>query len=193
MGSLSDNSRKCDRAEQPYAVEAVPATVIGLRDSHLDVPGNSTKIANHLELWTVTFMADGNSTLAAIHAKSTCYLKQAAMNRSYIDVRVPACRLAFAGAWVWLSLILISCDPDTKHEIETVMSPAAGVVSDHSGSPDTSLVDEQPDYGFRVKFTLKNVGRKGLISVTIRLSTSEGEWTRSQKLLFSEGEAMVLT
>lgn len=94
---------------------------------------------------------------------------------------------------LWGVLLLLACDPDTKREIEAAMSRAAGTVSDLSASEETALVNGEPDYGVKVKFTLLNVSEAGLITITTRLSTSEGEWSRSQKLSFSAGESKLLT
>ena len=41
---------------------------------------------------------------------------------------------------------------------------------------------EGPDAGYLVTFPIRNTGQDGLISLTVRLSTSEGTFTREQQL-----------
>jgi hypothetical protein len=92
-----------------------------------------------------------------------------------------------------LLLGLISCDPDTQRQVEAAASKAAGVVSNITVDPDAGIVDGEPDAGFLVKYTVANTGEQGLITLTTRLSTSEGEWSRQQRLSFAAGETMTVS
>lgn len=65
------------------------------------------------------------------------------------------------------------------------------IVVHHMG--DVALIDGAPDAGVRVKATIKNDGKEGTLRVKVRLSSSEGEWTREQKLHFGSGESKDLT
>ena len=98
--------------------------------------------------------------------------------------------LGLAGA---VLIGLPACDPDTQRKVEAVTSKAGGVASDLTVKGDTGVVDGQPDFGYKVKFTVTNAGEGGLITVTTRLSTSEGEWSRQQKLSFDAGQVMTLS
>ncbi len=84
-----------------------------------------------------------------------------------------------------LSLALSQCRP--------TFSNAKGRVSDVKCEPFMGVIDEKPDAGINVKVTLTNVGEAGFIEVTPELSTSEGEWSRSQTLRFRKGETQTLT
>ena len=57
---------------------------------------------------------------------------------------------------------------------------------------DTGVIEGVPDFGVRVKTTVKNVGKDGFIRVKAKLSSSEGEWEREQTLHFYAGESRVL-
>lgn len=54
---------------------------------------------------------------------------------------------------------------------------------------DVGLINGEPDAGVRVKTTIRNEGKEGFLRVKARLSSSEGEWTREQKLHFDSGES----
>ena len=58
---------------------------------------------------------------------------------------------------------------------------------------DTGMIDGEVDYGVRVKTRVKNAGQEGFIKIQANLSTSEGEWTREQKLHFDAGQSRELT
>ncbi len=72
-------------------------------------------------------------------------------------------------------------------------SEAKGEFSNLKSKSDVRLVNDSLDYGIDVSFTVKNVGKKGTITITPRLSCSEGEWTREQTLTFDEGESKTFT
>jgi len=72
-------------------------------------------------------------------------------------------------------------------------SEASGAISDLTLKGDTGVIDGEPDYGINVKFTVTNNGEDGILTLTTRLSTSEGEWSRQQKLSFSAGQSMTLS
>ena len=55
------------------------------------------------------------------------------------------------------------------------------------------VMRNEPDAGVNLSFRIKNVGKSGVIKITPRLSTSEGEWTREQTLKFDAGESKHLT
>ena len=57
---------------------------------------------------------------------------------------------------------------------------------------DVGLIDGVPDAGVRVQTTIKNEGKEGFLHVKARLSSSEGEWSREQKLHFISGESKEL-
>ncbi len=78
--------------------------------------------------------------------------------------------LAYAGGW----------DPGNE---------AVGHIVEVYQLADVGLINGQPDAGVRVKTIIKNEGKEGFLRVKARLSSSEGEWTREQKLHFSSGES----
>ncbi|MET0622170.1 MAG: hypothetical protein ABW250_04225 [Pyrinomonadaceae bacterium] len=55
------------------------------------------------------------------------------------------------------------------------------------------VINNEPDAGIDVKVTVTNVGEAGYIKIRPELSTSEGEWSRSQNLRFNKGESKSLT
>lgn len=62
-------------------------------------------------------------------------------------------------------------------------------VCEHS----VGIVDGKTDYGVKVSVEVKNVGRGGYLNIMSELSTSEGEWNRTQDLYFKSGESRTLT
>ncbi len=73
------------------------------------------------------------------------------------------------------------------------LSPAKGQYSNLRCEPSVGIIKDEPDFGIDVKVTVKNTGKEGEIKVFATLSTSEGEWSREQKLIFNEGESRNLT
>lgn len=78
--------------------------------------------------------------------------------------------LAYVGGW----------DPGTE---------AVGQIVEVHQIADVGLINGEPDAGVRVKTTIKNEGKEGFLRVKARLSSSEGEWSREQKLHFDSGES----
>jgi hypothetical protein len=76
---------------------------------------------------------------------------------------------------------------------KTLTSKAKGKASNIGCKADIGLVKGELDAGVRISVTVKNVGQAGFINIKPELSTSEGEWTRSQDLHFDAGESMTLT
>lgn len=82
-------------------------------------------------------------------------------------------------------LLILGCDK--------FGNAAKGKVIEQECLPSTGLINEELDYGVEAKLKLKNVGKLGDITITPSISTSEGEWQRSQKLTLQEGETKTLT
>ncbi len=76
---------------------------------------------------------------------------------------------------------------------KTLMSKAKGKASDLNCKADVGLVKGELDAGIKLTLTVKNTGEAGYINIKPELSTSEGEWSRSQDLQFDAGETMNLT
>ena len=74
-----------------------------------------------------------------------------------------------------------------------IFSNAKGKTSDIKCEPFMGVINNEPDAGINLKVTVTNVGEAGFITVSPELSTSEGEWTRSQTLQFRKGESQTLT
>ena len=56
--------------------------------------------------------------------------------------------------------------------------------------PDTFLVNGDADFGYWVKATLTNAGPNGDVSIQATLTTSEGEWWRSQRMFLRQDQPM---
>ena len=91
-----------------------------------------------------------------------------------------------------LIFFLPACSPDDKREIAVILSDAEGVVSNLRASDDTRIVNGEPDYGWNIQFTVKNVGKSGMIKVSPWISCSDGEWQKSQKFAFLKREKAVI-
>jgi len=85
-----------------------------------------------------------------------------------------------------LSMFLIGCP-------RGLTSRAKGQASNLRCEHDIGFVKGEPDAGITVSVTVKNVGEAGFITIRPELSTSEGEWNRSQDLQFNAGETKTLT
>lgn len=92
-----------------------------------------------------------------------------------------------------LCLGLTGCDAETQRALEAAFSTADGAVSNLAAAEDARVINGEFDYGFNITFTVRNVGDSGIITVSPWLSSSEGEWSRVQKLNFRAGESMNLT
>jgi hypothetical protein len=75
----------------------------------------------------------------------------------------------------------------------TGCSDARGRVVKTNADYDVRLVNGELDYGLNVTVTVKNVGEPGSLRITPRVSTSEGEWDRTQNLHFDAGETKELS
>src|SRR5690606_24888202 len=53
---------------------------------------------------------------------------------------------------------------------------------------DVFLVNGEMDAGYTVSVTVKNVGKEGKVALVANLSTSEGDFHRSQELQLPEGD-----
>jgi hypothetical protein len=72
-------------------------------------------------------------------------------------------------------------------------SPARGKLVQANAKHDLILTSEGPDYGVTVTATIKNVGKAGSLAISPEISTSEGEWDRTQHLHFAANETKTLT
>jgi hypothetical protein len=84
-----------------------------------------------------------------------------------------------------LIVLLLGC--------RALTSKAKGKASNLGCESDVGLVNGEPDAGVTVSVTVKNVGEAGFITIRPEISTSEGEWNRSQDLHFDAGETQNLT
>ncbi len=76
---------------------------------------------------------------------------------------------------------------------EPVASKASCEVSRVTTDADVGMYNNEPDAGYNVSFTLANNGETGDIRVLVRLSTSEGEWSRTQNLSLDGGTSRRLS
>lgn len=72
-------------------------------------------------------------------------------------------------------------------------SKAKGKLIASGCEPSAGFINGEPDYGVEAKLKIKNVGQSGKITISPAISTSEGEWKRTQTLIFDEGEEKTLT
>jgi len=68
-----------------------------------------------------------------------------------------------------------------------------GVVSNIARQEHPAFIAGDMDWGSEVSFDLRNIGEGGLIHILVVLSSSEGEWSRSQDLQLEPGEFRHLT
>lgn len=83
------------------------------------------------------------------------------------------------------AVLLAGCD--------AMGSKAAGVLQNGSCNGDVGIINDQFDAGVSYSFDLINRGETGPLQITVKLSTSEGEWSREQTLEFAPGERRRLT
>ncbi|SRR5258706_13783713 len=76
---------------------------------------------------------------------------------------------------------------------ESMLSRAKGEVSGLKISPDVGIINDKPDAGYKVEFTLTNRGDAGVLAIRPWLSCSEGNYTRSQDMQFNAGESKRLS
>ncbi len=72
-------------------------------------------------------------------------------------------------------------------------SKAKGKASEPACQKQVGFVKGELDAGYDVIVTIRNVGQPGFIHIRPELSTSEGEWSRSQDVHFDAGESQTLT
>src|ERR1700682_3652905 len=85
--------------------------------------------------------------------------------------------LNFLMAVTILLILVLGCNKGT-------FSKAQGKASNLVCKGDVGIVKGQPDAGVTVTVTVKNVREAGFINIKPQLSTSEGEWSRSQDVHF---------
>ncbi len=73
------------------------------------------------------------------------------------------------------------------------LSDAKGEVSNLRKKEEVKLMNNEPDYGYTVSVTVKNVGKAGVIEIKPWLTSSEGEWNRARTMEFTAGESKDLT
>lgn len=89
-------------------------------------------------------------------------------------------------------LSLTSCDELAK-VVEAAGSKAPPAVLTHGLKSDAWLVNKEFDWGYQVALQLKNNGETGAVITNVTLSTSEGEWTRTQTVVMTAGETKDLS
>jgi hypothetical protein len=88
-----------------------------------------------------------------------------------------------------LLLWQVSC---SQGDLDALTSEARGVYSNLRAKEDSVLVNGSFDYSIVVYFTVKNIGKDGVITVSPWLASSEGEWSRNQRIRFEAGESKSL-
>lgn len=68
-----------------------------------------------------------------------------------------------------------------------------GVVTNITHQEHPELINGQFDWGSEVAFDLANQSERGTVHITVTLSTSEGQWSRTQDLLLEKGQTVHLT
>ena len=68
-----------------------------------------------------------------------------------------------------------------------------GVASNVTHQEHPQLINGEFDWGSEVAFDFTNTSARGTIHITVTLSSSEGQWNRSQDLLFEKNQTMHLT
>ena len=87
-------------------------------------------------------------------------------------------KCAFALIGLLSAPLLAGCEPRPR-----------GDVSDITRQEHPALIGDGLDWGSEVGFVLTNGGGRGMIHVTVTLSSSEGQWNRSQDLLLEAGQS----
>lgn len=72
---------------------------------------------------------------------------------------------------------------------ETLTSEAIGDLSHLKVEPSTDIINGEFDAGYLITFVVTNRGKTGPIKIRPSLSSSEGEWSRSQTINFNRGES----
>jgi hypothetical protein len=71
---------------------------------------------------------------------------------------------------------------------QCIGSGAKGRIISSACSPTVGIIDNQPDAGINVEMSVRNEGKAGIIKIQATLSSSEGNFSRSQELYFKESE-----
>ena len=58
---------------------------------------------------------------------------------------------------------------------------------------DTYIINNNPDFGYTIRTTIRNIGQEGQLKVRAFLSTSEGNFERSQALTFQSNQEAALS
>ncbi|MDR4469611.1 MAG: hypothetical protein MRJ68_15175 [Nitrospira sp.] len=83
------------------------------------------------------------------------------------------------------SMLMIGCEPDPRY------APVCTILSVER-QPEVFIINGEPDAGYKVLVTVKNIGQPGKIRVATRLGTSEGDWERVRSRMFEVNETQVL-
>src|SRR5581483_2997524 len=67
------------------------------------------------------------------------------------------------------------------------------VVSNVTRQEHPEMISGELDWGSEVSFDVANNGEPGIVLVEVVLSSSEGEWSRTQKVMLGQGELRRLT
>ena len=92
-------------------------------------------------------------------------------------------RLAFIWSIALSIVMLTGCGSFGPH----------GMVANVNHEEHPEMINGNLDWGSEVSCDVTNQAARGTIHVTVTLSTSEGEWTRTQDLLLDQGQSMHLT
>ena len=80
-----------------------------------------------------------------------------------------------------IAFAILTYSPDSK-------SQASCEITDRTLIADVFVIDGQPDAGYLHRAKVRNNGKTGEVEVKAKLSTSEGEFNRSQKANIKAGE-----
>jgi hypothetical protein len=75
----------------------------------------------------------------------------------------------------------------------TSCSSARGKLVASKAKHDVIFTSDGLDYGVTVTATIKNVGKDGSLAISPEISTSEGEWERTQHIHFAANETKTLS
>ena len=86
---------------------------------------------------------------------------------------------------VLASGLMMGCEPDPR------FMPVCTIQSVER-QPEVFIINGEPDAGYKVLVTVKNIGQPGEIQVATRLGTSEGDWETVRRRMFEVNETQVL-
>ncbi|HYG80138.1 MAG TPA: hypothetical protein VD861_07120 [Pyrinomonadaceae bacterium] len=98
------------------------------------------------------------------------------------------CKFNRSTSFITVALLMISLIG-----CRTLLSKAKGQASNLKCDSDVGFVKGELDAGVKITVSVKNVGEAGFITIRPELSTSEGDWSRSQELHFDAGESKTLS